>query len=591
MSTATTDSAVEEPPAVTKSACAGTRELIRMMHEQRTAATSARSAPAQRIVRNSFMNLAGQGLYAAIYLIPIFFLARGLGADGFGEYFLIFALLVVAQIFTELGLSTVLTRRLAQAPEVWRETVAEAAGLFGVISLASLLLFVLLGSTWAWWRQDLAIFFSCLGAGVACAGWQVQRFCGGVLHAFESFGVENVGKILQGSLFAVLVVIAAWTGGMQVAVVVALLAVSHVVTALFMLVVVQRRYHCLRWTWSRACARHWLAEGSPLGLGDLARGLTWQVQTILLGLMQPAWAVGIYSMAFRPLGPINWVPRAIMQTVFPSFARLAGDQAALGRAFATSMRLLWVASLPIGVVVCVFAETIIHLLGGPDYDAAVLPLQVLIWITSLSFLSFQFRYLLTAVGQLPLYIRLVTPVLIVEVVLLIAVIPWTSYHGVCAVSVLGELAFTAAGLLICRRVGVGGMEWGAMLRALLAAALMTAVLWPAREASLPVMAAAVLAATGLYFGVCILVGAIHPEETRRVAAAAGLSRRRAAAEKDLPCLAAGLPSPPPVSTGHVQPSNGGGEGLGVRAVAGSHSTVGALDNPLTPNPAPPPMTA
>jgi O-antigen/teichoic acid export membrane protein len=308
---------------------------------------------------------------------------------------------------------------------------------------------------------------------------------------------------------------------MSVPGVVALLAVSHGGAALYMLVVVQRRWHCLRWSWNHGRVWHWLREGTPLGVGDLVRGLTWQVQTILLGLMQPAWAVGIFSMAFRPLGPINWVPRAIMQSVFPSFARLAGDHAALGQAFATSMRLLWVASLPIGVVICVFAETIIRLLGGPDYEAAVLPLQILIWITSLSFLSFQFRYLLTAVGRLPLYIRLVTPVLLVEIVLLVAVIPWSGYYGVCAVSVLGELAFTVAGLMLCRRLGIDGMEWGAMLRALLAAAVMGAVLWPVRDASVPLMLVAALAATGLYCGLCILFGAIRPAEARRFAAAAG----------------------------------------------------------------------
>src|SRR5205085_8734527 len=105
-----------------------------------------------------------------------------------------------------------------------------------------------------------------------------------------------------------------------------------------------------------------------LGLGDVVRGLTWQVDTILLRLLQPAAAVGVYSIAYRPLGPLNWVPRAVLTAMFPSFARLAeGDRPGLGRAFAASARLMWLVSLPIAVSIFVGAEPIIAVLAGPQY--------------------------------------------------------------------------------------------------------------------------------------------------------------------------------------------------------------------------------
>src|SRR5207248_182265 len=159
--------------------------------------------------------------------------------------------------------------------------------------VASLCLFLGLGSLWAWWHANPGAMLFCAAAGVACAGIQVQRFCAGVLHAFEEFREENSARILQGTLFAGLVVAGVGWGGMQVAGVLGLLAASHIAAALFLLGALQRRWQCLSWRLTILQAKDWLKEAVPLGLGDVVRGLTGQVDTILLGLMQPAAVVGI----------------------------------------------------------------------------------------------------------------------------------------------------------------------------------------------------------------------------------------------------------------------------------------------------------
>src|SRR5205823_2654822 len=86
------------------------------------------------------------------------------------------------------------------------------------------------------------------------------------------------------------------------------------------------------------------------------------------------------------------------------WGRLGGQ---LNRAFSTSIRLLWVISIPIAVAIFVCAEPLVIVLAGSDYLEAVVPLRILIWITSLSFLSFQFAFLLTAVHQQRTYAWLV----------------------------------------------------------------------------------------------------------------------------------------------------------------------------------------
>ncbi len=475
------------------------------------------SSPARRTLRNGLFNLMAQGLYAAIYVVVVCTLARGLGKEVLGEYYTLFALILVIQLVVEAGVGTVLTCRIARSPEVWRQTVAEAAGLFVVIVLVSAAVFLGMGGVWVWLRGDPAIWPRFVAAGLACAAIQVQRFCAGVFQAFEIFYYENLSKILQMTVFAALVLGLVGRGIIGLGGVLAMLAASHAIAALFLVGSLQRRWRCLAWRLSLPLMKDWLSEAAPLGSGDVFRGLTWQLDTILLGLLQPYAVVGIYSVAYRPLGPLNWLPRAILTAAFPSFARMAEeDRDALGRTFSTSLRLLWITSIPIAVAIFVFAEPLIVILAGREYLEATLPMRVLIWITVLSFLSFQFRFLFAAMGRSRAYVHLVILILVLEAGIEAALIPWWGYLGACAGSMFGELVFTMAGLAICRRWGIGRIEWGALVCAVLAGAAMGAVLWATRGFSLPMLVPTVMMATGLYFLLCILLGALCRDEVQRL---------------------------------------------------------------------------
>jgi O-antigen/teichoic acid export membrane protein len=351
---------------------------------------------------------------------------------------------------------------------------------------------------------------------VACAALQIQRFCTGVSGAFESFGYENMARILQGASFALGLVLLRSEPTTGPASALMLLAGSQALAALFLAGSLQWRHGCFGRKPCLPGARDWLAEAVPLGLGDVLRGLTWQVDTIILGLLQPAAAVAIYSVAYRSLGPINWVPLAILTAAFPSFARLAdGDRHGLRQAFAASSRVLWLASLPIVVFFCVRAEPIILLVAGPEYLDATLPMRLVIGVTSLSFLSYPFRYLFTVLGRQRAYAILVAAVLGFQTVALLILVPCWGYLGACAGALMGQLAFTATGLWMCSRLRMGTVEWGQLARGVIAAAAMVAVLSPVREVSWPVFFVALMPAFGLYVVLCVALGALGREEVGR----------------------------------------------------------------------------
>src|SRR4051812_38019333 len=159
----------------------------------------------RRIVGNSTMNLAAQGLNAFFNVVVVVLLARGIGKEALGAFYTVFALIIVVQVVLELGLSTVLTQRLVQAPATWNETVSEAIGLLIVVALASAAVLVGIGIAWSWLDGDPARVGHFAAAALACAAIQVERFTAAVFRASERFGFENLGRVVQGAIFAALV--------------------------------------------------------------------------------------------------------------------------------------------------------------------------------------------------------------------------------------------------------------------------------------------------------------------------------------------------------------------------------------------------
>src|SRR5262249_6122534 len=123
------------------------------------------------------------------------------------------------------------------------------------------------------------------------------------------------------------------------------------------------------------------------------------------------------------------------------------------------------------------------------------------------------------------YAWLVTGVFFIELVLEAALIPWWGYWGACAGSVIGEVFFTTAGLICCRRLGFGGIDWKSLAQATFAAAAMALLLLAFHDRGIPLLAVGVVLGLALYLALCLAFGALRLEEVQRLwVAVAGLCR-------------------------------------------------------------------
>jgi O-antigen/teichoic acid export membrane protein len=473
------------------------------------------------LARNGALSFLSQAGSAVLVLVAVALLARALGKEAFGEFSIYLTVLLIVQLVAESAIATVLTARVIRAGQAWKEMAAEAAGLVVVSGLLVVALLLGTGGGWAVWRDDTSFLVRLAPIAVACLGMLAQMLSAGIFRAFDRFGFESLARVLQGAVFAGLVAVYVRRSEAY-ALEVALwsMAASHVLAGVVMLACLQRTAHGLGLRFRPRAMWGWLVEAVPLVLGDFVRRLTLQIDTVLLTLLQGPVAVGIYRLACLPMVGLSMLPRVVLLVTFPSFVRLAaGSREVMAGAFARCTRLLWVICLPLAVLVCVLAEPIAVLLGGPEFVDAAVPMRILVWILALTFLSTQFRFVFTALGQQRLYVLLVTGVFMAETAFEAVLTPTWSYLGLCTGFLLGEMLFVVVGFALCRRLGLVGVQWGLLVRASLGAAAMGAVVWLARDWPLPLLLAMIVLTTGCYFVYCYLSGAILAEEGKRVGAA------------------------------------------------------------------------
>lgn len=471
------------------------------------------------MVRNSAFNAAGTMLIVPFNFLALFTLARRLGAQPIGTFFTIFAISAVIHWIADAGTTTVLTRKVARTPDRLKEIIPEAIGVLCIVCMTSSTLFLLVAMPWMALFTDRVSLAVLVVAAAAMWSRHALDFAANALRGLERFEYENLSRVVQTITFCLFVWLWVYpeTGGALAAFVA--YAASNFIAAGIIWGVLLVKWRCGGFRLNREIVKRWWSESIPLGAGDVIRQFLMQMDTLLLAAFRPQAIVGVFSIAARPLQPLQLLPRIIVSVTFPMLSRAAHvDRAAVNRLFEKTTVILWAASLPISIGISMSAEPMIVATAGPDFIRAALPLQILIWATGLIFINAQLRFVLTALDEERTYWRLICWTLAVKVGLEAVMIPVWGLYGACVGNLLGEVALCVGGMFALRKFHVTGPQWTQFLRPLPAAAAMAAVMWPFahRGASLISLVGAGAAGGAVYVVLALLFGVLPWSDVLRL---------------------------------------------------------------------------
>jgi O-antigen/teichoic acid export membrane protein len=457
-------------------------------------------------------DIAGQMVLRALNLAlgvgVTLLLVRTLGTDGFGRWSVLLAVFGFVSYFGSLGLAQVAVERAAadpeRAPHWFGALVTLRLALIGPVTLLSLGVCLALA-------DDTPMR---VAAALVCAVLPVSVLS--ALSVVFQLQVRNVVvtaiEVGNGVVWAAAVAVVALLDGGLVAIAAAFLVVTTLTNLAF--IALALRASPVHFRRSRPLWPSLLRQGLPVGIGGLLTLGYGYVDQVIVFQIAGARDAGLYGAVYRIYERIQFLPAAIMTTLFPLFvAARDSDPERARRLFRTAFDYLVLTSLPALAITLAGPEPITRLLFGADFADAgpALPLLMATFVVvSLGYLT---GYLIVAYDLQHRFLAIAIGALVLNVAANLALVPTYGFMAAAWLTLATEVLVMSLSMwMVCARMGVAptGEHLGRIAAAATAAGLAA---WGMKEAGAPTPAW-VAAAALLYAALVVALGAVRLGELR-----------------------------------------------------------------------------
>jgi O-antigen/teichoic acid export membrane protein len=341
----------------------------------------------QTVVKNTFWLTVGNLVGRLIRAVLIIYVARVLGAEGYGIFSYAVGLAAFFSIFSDIGVNGILTREGARNPAAMPEYLGTSLGIKVVLlTITNVILFAVTPH----FAQNIPQALPLLPlAAILITSDSLRDLTCSITRAKESMQTEAGISIWTN--FAITVIGGAaifWRptplalmGGYTLG------SIFGTILAYWLL----RKHFVAPWKYfRRKLVIPILREGFPFALMGLLGTIMLNTDTIMVGWLtkasSAAYALGVYTAAQRPVQILYMVPSILSTVTFPSMSRLASEDSGrfrslLERAISSSL----LVGIPLVVGGLALGQNIVLLLFGAGYGAAAAPFMVLLFTIPIIF--------------------------------------------------------------------------------------------------------------------------------------------------------------------------------------------------------------
>lgn len=400
-----------------------------------------------KITLNTIASSIGRVAGGLLALVSIGFITRSLGASGFGEYATVVAYLSTFNILADLGLYSLLTKEIAQKPDQEKELVSQFFTLRLIVAVLFLFIAVILAGLFPY-SSEVKVGIAITASGFLFLSLS-QIFLGvfqKYIQIYKAAISEFVGRAVQ--LGFVWYFFTRGEGLLHF--LWALVISTFVIFALnfiFARELVSFKLKINLNEWKRI-----LKETYPIAASLIFTLLYFKADTLLLSVMRPAEDVGIYNAAYKVLETIIFFPAAFMGLMLPRLSSFAKENKnKLSETLAKLTDLTIASALPVFVGGTFLSYSIASFIGGSEFLASGLPLQILFLAIAIIFFGTLYGNTIIAMGLQKKAMWAYFIGFIVNFIANIIVIPRYSYIGTSWTTVLTEFLVTIYLVWIIKR--------------------------------------------------------------------------------------------------------------------------------------------
>jgi len=390
----------------------------------------------QRIAKNSLVLLASNIINKILGFFYVMYIARYLGAEGFGILSFALAFTGIFSVFSDLGLNPLTVREVARDKSLAGKYLGNITVIkiflviitFGLIAITINLL--------DYPKQTIkVVYFFALS--VVLSSFSNMFFS--IFQAYEKMGYQSIEQILSSILML--------SG--------ALFAMSHGFSVIgfafiyFLVRAVALGYSFAVYMWKFSLPKlevdwsFWkptIKEALPFFLSAVVDIIAFKIDIIMLSMMKGDMVVGWYSAAYRLIEALMFIPAIFAAAIYPVLSNFyVSSQESLKLIYKRSFKYLFIVSLPIAVGTTILAHKIILFIYKSGFTHSIIALQILIWTIPIIFLTYMFGTMLASVNKQFLALKINFLCMMLNIVINLMLIPRYSYVGASIATVITTL--------------------------------------------------------------------------------------------------------------------------------------------------------
>ncbi len=173
----------------------------------------------------------------------------------------------------------------------------------------------------------------------------------------------------------------------------------------------------------------------PFALAAIFTRVYGYLDTVLLNQMIDETAVGYYSIPYKIVFSLQFIPMAFVASLYPAFASyFVSSKDLLRKTFEKAMVYLGIIAVPITLGAIALAKPLILKVYTPEYEPSILTLQILVVSLMFLFLNFPLGSLLNACDRQKRNTIHIGIVMLANIILNVILIPKYSYVGAAIAS-------------------------------------------------------------------------------------------------------------------------------------------------------------
>lgn len=327
----------------------------------------------QKISYNLGIATLSRGIIGVLSLFVVGILTRSLGPEGFGQYSAIFAYLYIFTALADLGLHTVLVREISKEGADEARIASKIFTLrffviLGFVIVADALVFV--------FPYPLQVKIGILIASLFSVFSSLSQVVTGIFQKhlriyLVSFS-DVIARLVQ--VGALLLLVRFETGLLWFIGVVVFTEIIHFGLIFYF----TRPLTRIKLDIDLKYWKDIIKTALPIAVSLVLVLIYFKLDTVMLSVMKPASDVGIYSVAYKVLESIIFLPAIYIGLVMPLLSRHAfSDRAEFIKTFRKAFDVISIFAIWFSVYVFVMSDWIVRIMGGSDFIAAGPVLKIL----------------------------------------------------------------------------------------------------------------------------------------------------------------------------------------------------------------------